>query len=106
MVSGLPYMTPIFSRSWLMKMAMVLDLASVAGELAQSLAHEAGLEAHVGVAHLAFDLGRGVSAATESTTTTSRAPERISMSVISSACSPVSGWETSSSSTFTPMARA
>ena len=46
---------------------------------------------------------RGVRAATESITTTSMAPERISMSVISRACSPVSGWEMSSSSTSTPM---
>jgi hypothetical protein len=44
----------------------------------------------------------GVSAATESTTTMSTAPERTSMSVISSACSPVSGCETSRSCTFTP----
>ena len=49
---------------------------------------------------------RGVSAATESITTTSSAPERISMSAISSACSPVSGWEMSSSSMSTPMALA
>ncbi len=49
---------------------------------------------------------RGVRAATESITTTSMAPERTSMSVISSACSPVSGWEMRSSSTSTPMARA
>ena len=53
----------------------------------------------------ALDLGAGVSVATESITTTSMAPERISMSVISSACSPVSGWLISSSSTSTPMAR-
>ena len=33
---------------------------------------------------------------------TSSAPERISMSAISSACSPVSGWETSSASVSTP----
>ena len=44
----------------------------------------------------------GVSAATESTTTTATAPERTSVSVISSACSPVSGWEISSSSMLTP----
>ena len=49
---------------------------------------------------------RGVRAATESITTTSSAPERISMSVISSACSPVSGWEMSSWSMSTPMALA
>ena len=35
---------------------------------------------------------RGTSAATESTTTQSTPPERMSVSVISSACSPVSGW--------------
>ncbi len=44
----------------------------------------------------------GVRAATESTTTMSTAPERTSISVISSACSPVSGCETSRSSTLTP----
>src|SRR6184192_1613692 len=37
----------------------------------------------------------GTSAATESMTTTSTAPDRTRISVISSACSPVSGWETS-----------
>ena len=45
---------------------------------------------------------RGTSAATESMTMMSSAPERISMSAISSACSPVSGWETSSASVSTP----
>jgi len=49
---------------------------------------------------------RGTSAATESTTTMSIPPDRMSVSVISSACSPVSGWLTSSSSTLTPQARA
>ena len=44
----------------------------------------------------------GTRAATESTTTMSIAPERISMSMISRACSPVSGWETSSASVSTP----
>ena len=46
----------------------------------------------------------GTSAATESTTTTSSAPDRISMSAISSACSPVSGCEINNSSTSTPSA--
>ena len=45
---------------------------------------------------------RGVSAATESMTMMSTAPERTRVSVISSACSPVSGWETSRSSRLTP----
>ena len=49
---------------------------------------------------------RGVRAATESMTSTSSAPERISMSAISRACSPVSGWEMSRSSTLTPIAAA
>ena len=49
---------------------------------------------------------RGTRAATESTTTMSTPPERMRVSVISSACSPVSGWLTRSSSTLTPQARA
>ena len=49
---------------------------------------------------------RGTSAATESTTTMSKAPDRMSASAISSACSPVSGWETSRESTSTPRAPA
>ncbi len=48
----------------------------------------------------------GVSAATESTATTSSAPLRMSSSAISSACSPLSGCETSRSSMFTPIRRA
>ena len=45
----------------------------------------------------------GVSAATESIATTASAPERTSSSQISSACSPVSGCETRSSSMSTPI---
>ena len=48
----------------------------------------------------------GTSAATESMTTMSTAPERTRISQISSACSPVSGCETSSDSTSTPSLRA
>ena len=48
----------------------------------------------------------GTRAATESITTRSTAPERTRVSVISSACSPVSGWEMSRSSTLTPSLRA
>ena len=48
----------------------------------------------------------GVSAATESMTMRSTAPERVSISAISSACSPLSGCETSSRSVSTPMSRA
>ena len=50
-------MTPIFSRSWLVKQQMVPELAERAGELAQRLAHEARLQADEAVAHLALDLG-------------------------------------------------
>ena len=46
----------------------------------------------------------GTSAATESITMMSIEPERISVSAISSACSPVSGWLTSSASMSTPSA--
>ena len=48
----------------------------------------------------------GTSAATESMMMMSTAPERTSASQISSACSPVSGWETYSSSMLTPSALA
>ena len=46
------------------------------------------------VTHIAFDLRLGNQGATESMTMTSRAPDRMSMSAISSACSPLSGCET------------
>ena len=42
-----------------MKMRAVRDLETRAGELAQGLGHEAGLQAHVGVAHFAVELGLG-----------------------------------------------
>ena len=44
----------------------------------------------------------GVKAATESTTSTETEPDLIKVSVISKACSPVSGWEISNSSVLTP----
>ena len=51
---------------------------------------------------LVIGVARGTSAATESTTSTSIAFDRTSVSTISSACSPVSGCETISSSMLTP----
>jgi len=45
----------------------------------------------------------GTNAATESITRTSSAPLRTSVSAISRACSPVSGWEIRRSSVFTPI---
>ena len=58
-VSGEPNITPIFMRIWLMKMTMVLVLLDGAGELAQRLAHQPGLQAGQRVAHFAFDFGLG-----------------------------------------------
>lgn len=49
---------------------------------------------------------RGTRAETESTTTTSTAPERMRSSMMLKACSPWSGCETMSSSAFTPRRRA
>jgi hypothetical protein len=46
-------------RIWLMKMTMRVGLLDVGGELAQRLAHQAGLQAGQLVAHLALDLGLG-----------------------------------------------
>ena len=45
----------------------------------------------------------GVRAATESMTITSIPPERTKLSVISKACSPVSGWDINKSSIWTPV---
>ena len=55
MVSGLPKNTPIFSRSWLMKMAVVPAWSQRAGHLAQRLTHESGLQTNMAVSHFAFD---------------------------------------------------
>ena len=56
-VSGLPNITPIFIRNWLMKMTQVLRAGDGARQLPQRLAHQARLQADVGVAHVALDLG-------------------------------------------------
>ena len=53
----MPNITPIFSRSWLVKMQIVPVRLSVPVDLAQRLAHQPRLEADVRVAHLALDLG-------------------------------------------------
>ena len=57
MVSGLPYITPIFMRSWLMKMTMHFERLIEPVSLRKRLAHQARLEADVAVAHLALDFG-------------------------------------------------
>ncbi len=96
-------MTPIFSRSWFVKRQIVSVRLSVPASLRSAWpirrACRPTWESPISPSISAF----GVSAATESIATTASAPERTSSSQISSACSPVSGCETSSSSMLTPM---
>jgi len=54
----LPNITPIFIRIWLMKTTQVWLLEMVP-ELAERLAHQPGLDAHVRIAHLALELCLG-----------------------------------------------
>ena len=106
MVSGLPNITPIFSRSWLVKTSAVFERDTAPVSLRRAwLISRAWMPMNESPISPSIS-ARGTSAATESTTTQSMPPERMSVSVISSACSPVSGWLTSSSSTLTPQARA
>jgi hypothetical protein len=105
-VSGLPNMTPIFSRSWLVKISDVLERDTAPVSLRSAwLISRAWMPTNESPISPSIS-ARGTRAATESTTTTSMPLERMSVSVISSACSPVSGCDTSSSSTLTPHARA
>src|SRR5256885_273072 len=95
-------MTPIFSRSWLMNTTAVRDRLIAPASLRNAWlirrAWSPGSESPMSPSISAF----GTSAATESTTTTSTPPERTRISVISSPCSPVSGWDTSRLSMSTP----
>src|SRR5205807_6640480 len=95
-------MTPIFSRSWLMNTTAVRDRLIAPASLRRawliSRACSPGSESPMSPSISAF----GTSAATESTTTTSTAPKRTRISVISSPCSPVSGCDTSRLSMSTP----
>ena len=101
-VSGEPNITPIFMRIWLMKITMQFErlIAAVSLRIAWLISRAWAPTWASPISPSSSDFG--VSAATESTTTTETAPERTSVSVISSACSPVSGWEISSSSMLTP----
>ena len=99
-------MTPIFMRIWLMKMTVAFDLETVPVSLRSAWLMSRACRPSCGSPISPSISARGTSAATESITTRSTAPERTSMSVISSACSPVSGCETSRSSIFTPSWRA
>ena len=97
-----PNITPIFSLSWLIKIAVVFVWFSAPAILRRAWdIRRAWRPTWLSPISPSIS-ARGTSAATESITTTSIAPERISMSAISSACSPVSGWETSSASVSTP----
>ena len=107
MVSGLPNITPIFSRIWLMKITRhVFDFAIAPVSLRMAWLMRRACRPTKTVPHLALDLGPRDERATESTITTSTALERTRSSTISSACSPVSGWLTSrSSSSHAELAR-
>ncbi len=95
-------MTPIFSRSWLMKIAVV-PVVLRAPVILRSACDMRRAWRPTWLSPISPSISaRGTSAATESMTMMSSAPERMSMSAISSACSPVSGWETSSASVSTP----
>ena len=98
-------MTPIFSRSWLVKTSAVFDRLMAPVSLRSAwLIRRACRPTKLSPISPSIS-ARGTSAATESTITTSTPLERIRVSAISSACSPVSGWLTSSSSTLTPTLR-
>ena len=101
-VSGEPNITPIFMRIWLMKITMQFErlIAAVSLRIAWLISRA---WAPTWASPISPSISAlGVSAATESTTMISTAPERTSVSAISSACSPVSGCEISSSSMLTP----
>ena len=99
-------MTPIFMRIWLMKITIVFEREIEPVSLRRAWlirrACRPGWTSPISPSSSAF----GVSAATESTTSTSMAPERTRVSAISSACSPVSGCEIRRSSRLTPSLRA
>ncbi len=87
-VSGLPNMTPIFSRSWFVKMHTVPVRLSVPASFRSAwLIRRAWRPTKLSPISPSIS-ALGVSAATESIATTSTAPLRIRSSAISSACSP------------------
>ena len=91
-VSGLPNMTPIFCRNWLVKIKQVLEVLTTPASLRKAwLMSRACRPTWLSPISPSIS-ARGTKAATESTTTTSNAPERTNASAISNACSPVSGW--------------
>ena len=99
-------MTPIFMRIWLMKMTMQRDFEIEAVSLRSAWLISRACRPTWLSPISPSSSARGTRAATLSTTNMSMAPERTSVSAISSACSPASGWEISNSSIFTPSLRA
>ncbi|MNC85170.1 hypothetical protein D3C83_07550 [compost metagenome] len=95
-------MTPIFMRIWLMKITSVLVRLMLPVSLRSAWLIRRACRPICGSPISPSISALGTSAATESITTTSTELERTSMSAISSACSPLSGWEIRSESTSTP----
>jgi len=101
-----PKVTPIFWRTWLIKMRVVLlfDTTLVSLRIDFDIIRACRPICMSPIWPSSSSLG--ASAATESTTIMSRQFERTSISTMSSPCSPLSGWETSRDSRCTPSARA
>ncbi len=105
-VSGLPNMTPIFSRIWLVKMQTHLVLLTTAVRRRIAWLIRRACAPTVASPIWPSSSALVVSAATESRTMTSMLFERIRVSMMLSASSPLSGCETRRSSRFTPTTRA
>src|SRR3989344_455681 len=90
-------------RIWLMKMTTVFVFETIAVSLRRACDMRRAWRPTCCWPISPSISARGVKAATESMTITSTALERTSDSTISSACSPVSGWEMSRSSILTPI---
>ncbi len=86
-VSGLPNITPIFSRIWLMKIRHVFDLETMPVSLRRACDISRACTPTTPSPISPSSSALGTSAATESTTSTSMEPELISALAISSACS-------------------
>ena len=101
-VSGLPNITPIFSRIWFVNTQMqeVLLMAAVRRRMAWLIMR--ACSPTVASPICPSSSCRETRAATESITTTSIAPERMRVSAILRASSPHSGWATMRFSRSTP----
>jgi hypothetical protein len=101
-VSGLPNMTPIFIRIWLMKMTIAREREIEPVNFRNAWLIRRACSPIWLSPISPSSSARGTSAATESMTSTSIAPDRTSVSAISSACSPASGCEIKRLSISTP----